>query len=121
MADGRTISRNRFFDPAPVDAPISATASGTGFTIAGFLDRGLEDVKSFPESKILSDDGISSSIEMTGTHVLEFIIAFRSKSESTCAIQCTFEGSDGSEQTRTCSVSGTTNDMARVSFHAPVE
>ena len=54
MADGNTISRNRFFDPAPAEATIAATASGTGFTIAGFLDRGLEDVKSFPESKILS-------------------------------------------------------------------
>ena len=121
MADGRTISRNRFFDPAPADAVISATASGTGFTIAGFLDRGLEDVKTFPESKILSDEGISSSIKETGTHVLEFIIAFRRKADSTCTIECTFEGSDGSEQTRTCSVTGTINDMARVSFHAPVE
>ena len=121
MADGNTISRNRFFDPAPAEATIAAAASGTGFTIAGFLDRGLEDVKSFPESKILSSQGISSSIVRTGTHVLEFIIAFRSKADSTCAIECTFTGSDGSKQKRSCSVTGKTNDMARVSFHAPVE
>lgn len=121
MADGRTISRNRFFDPTPADAVIAATASGEGFTIAGFLDRGLDDVKSFPESKILSDDGITSSIRSAGTHVLEFVIAFRSKSDSTCSIICTLEGSDGSQQTRTCSVTGKTHDMARVSFHAPVE
>lgn len=121
MADGKTISRNRFFAPAPADVVIAAKASGTGFTIAGFLDRGLEDVKSFPESKILSNEGISASIKRTGTHILEFIIAFRSKADSTCAIECTLEGSDGSEQTRSCSVTGKTNDMARVSFHAPVE
>jgi hypothetical protein len=121
MADARTISRNRFFESAPGDAAISAETSGTGFTIAGFLDRGLEDVKSFPESKILSDEGISTPLESSGIHVLEFIIAFRSKTQSTCSIKCTFEGSNGSKQTRSCSVTGTTDDMARVCFHAPVK
>ena len=120
MPTGKTISRNRHFDSAKAPATISATASGSGFAISAFLDLELEDVKGFGAEKLLSDDGITKTLNAKGTHVLEFVVAFTSKSEATCSIQCKFSGSDGSTQSRSVSVNGKAEDIARVSFHAPV-
>jgi hypothetical protein len=120
MASERTISRNRFFDPVGKPATISAQVAGTGFTIVAFLDRELDDVKTFPESKILSATGISSTIEKNGTHILEFIVAFRSKADKTCDITCQLTGSSGPTQKLRASVTAKADDIARVCFHAPI-
>lgn len=120
MASGKTISRNRFFDPAGGPATIAAKASGTKFAISAFLDLELEDVKNFSGDKLLSADGVSATIAESGTHVLEFIVAFKSTASS-CTIECSFTANDGAKQQRTSTVSGAVNDIARVSFHAPVE
>jgi hypothetical protein len=121
MSTGKTTSRNKLFDPASGPATIGARVSGTGFAISAFLDFELEDVDKFPASKLLDPEGISVVLSTHGTHVLEFVIAFKSKTASSCEIDCTLKAEDGAEQRRTTTVSGKVQDIARISFHAPVE
>lgn len=121
MPPSKTISRNRMFSPAPAAATISAKVTGSGFTVVAFLDRQLEDVKAWPEDKLRSPKGISRQITVRDTHVLEFIVAFKSPGESTADISCQLVGADTVSQSRSMSVNGSNQTIARVSFHAPLE
>lgn len=120
MPASQTISRNRFFASAAAPATISGKVAGTGFTVVAFLDRELEDVKSWPSDKLRSPEGVSRKLEAKVTHVLEFIVAFTSMADSTAEIACTLVGADEIRQVRTSSVTGRKETIARVSFHAPL-
>jgi hypothetical protein len=120
MASGRTISRNKFFDAVDAPANISAQVTGTGFTVVAFLDKELDDEKTFSQAKILGAAGITHPVEGKGTHVLEFIVAFRSKTDKTCDIACQFVGASGEVQKLRSSITAKAEDIARICFHAPV-
>lgn len=116
MPEGETISQNRIYSPALGPAEISAETSGSGYTAVAFLDRGLSDLDAFGDLS----EGISRKIRSKGFHILEVIVAFKSKATSTCTISSKLVGSDLASQSRSVSVSGKSDDVARVCFHAPI-
>jgi hypothetical protein len=120
MADGETISINRFFDPAFATATLSAATTGSGFTSVAFLDKGLSDFGAFSSSDLLDDAGASRRLTAPGFHILEFIVAFTSTKSSDCVIDCELVGKDKAQQSKSVTVSGKRGDIARVSFHAPI-
>jgi hypothetical protein len=116
----QSISRNRHFVPAIKAAKCTLTVSGTGFAAVAFLDRGLTDVKRWDANELQSAVGVSRSIATVGLHVIEVVVAFVSNEVKPCKIVSELTGSDGAKQTRSVEVSGRKQDIARVSFYAPV-